>query len=124
MLKVTETAIANVKEYLNQEKIESPVRIFVMSGGCSGPSLGLALDEARENDLTVEQDGINFLVEKELAESCGAITVDFRESGSGSGSGCGCSGGGGFSIQTEKPLAESESCGCSCTSGNSVREKK
>ncbi len=111
MLEVTESAIINVKEYLNQEKIESSVRIFVMSGGCSGPSLGLALDEARESDLLFEQDGINFLVEKELAESCGAITVDFRDAGSG----CGCSGGG-FSINSEKPLAEGEGCGCSCTS--------
>ncbi len=115
MLEVTETAITNVKEYLHQENIESPVRIFMMSAGCSGPGLGLALDEAKENDLTFEQDGVNFLVEKGLAETCGTITVDFLESDSG----CGCSGGG-FSIRSEKPLAGDEKggCGCSCTSGS------
>jgi iron-sulfur cluster assembly accessory protein len=114
MLSVTETAITNVKEYLNQEKIESSIRIFLMSGGCSGPSLGLALDEAKETDLTFEQDGVNFLVAKELAETCGAIKVDYLESGSG----CGCSGGG-FNITSEKPLAGAgDGCGCSCTSGS------
>lgn len=116
MLEVTESALTNVKEYLRQQKIESAVRIVMMSGGCSGPSLGLALDEAKENDLTFEQDGMNFLVEKALAESCGTIKVDYLESSSG----CGCSGGG-FKITSEKPLtgdSDGGGCGCSCTSGS------
>jgi len=116
MLEVTETALTNVKKYLSENNIESAVRITMMSGGCSGNSLALALDEAKENDLTSEQGGVNFLVEKGLAETCGTITVDFTEA---SGSGCGCSGGG-FSIKSEKPLSgdEQSGCGCSCTSGS------
>lgn len=113
MLEVTEAAVTNIKEYLNQQNIDSAVRITMMSGGCSGPSLGLALDEAKDNDLTFEQDGMNFLVEKGLSETCGAIKVDFIESGSG----CGCSGGG-FSISSENPLPSAgggcSSCGGSC----------
>ncbi len=112
MLSVTETAIANVKEFLNQEKIEPSVRIFMMSGGYSRPSLNIAPDETRENDLTFEQDGISFLVETGVVEICGAITVDFRDSGSG----YGCSGGY-FSISSKNPLAGAgDGCGCSCTS--------
>lgn len=38
MIEVTESAIANIKEYLGQQNIESSVRIFLMSGGCSGPA--------------------------------------------------------------------------------------
>ena len=113
MLEVTATAISNIKDYLKQKKIESAVRITMMSGGCSGPALGLALDEAKENDLTFEQDGVSFLVEKALAETCGAIKVDFIEAGDG----CGCSGSG-FSISSEKPLPSAgggcSSCGGSC----------
>lgn len=113
MLEVTEAAAKNVKEYLSQQNIESAVRITMMSGGCSGPGLGLAIDEAKENDLTFEQDGVSFLVEKGLSEICGAIKVDFVESGSG----CGCSGGG-FSITSENPLPDAgggcNSCGGSC----------
>lgn len=114
MLEVTETAITNIKEYLHQQKVTSPVRI-VMSGGCSGPGLGLALDEVKENDLTLEQDTVCFVVDKALAESCGTITVDFQEAGGS----CGCSGGG-FTITSENPLSGENggSCGCSCTSGS------
>ncbi|MDU9048591.1 MAG: IscA/HesB family protein [Candidatus Electrothrix sp. Rat3] len=116
MLEVTETAIENIKEYLREEKIKAALRIVIMSGGCSGLGLGLAIDEAKENDLTFEQDGVNFLVEKALAKTCGTITVDFTEA---SGSGCGCSGGG-FSIKSENSLAGDEKggCGCSCSSGS------
>ncbi|MCI5114892.1 MAG: adhesin [Candidatus Electrothrix sp. AW1] len=114
MLEVTESALTNVKEYLRQQKIESAIRIIMMSGGCSGPSLGLALDEAKENDLTFEQDGMNFLVEKSLAATCGTIKVDYLDSSSS----CGCSGGG-FSITSEKPLTGDSGGGgcnsCSCT---------
>ncbi|MCI5208626.1 MAG: adhesin [Candidatus Electrothrix sp. ATG2] len=114
MLEVTEAAASNVKEYLKQQNIDTAVRITMMSGGCSGPALGLALDEAKEDDLTFEQDGVNFLVEKGLAETCGTITVDYLESSSG----CGCSGGG-FNVTSEKPLAGAgDGCGCSCTSGS------
>lgn len=113
MLEVTEAAAKNVKEYLNQQNIESAVRITMMSGGCSGPALGLAIDEAKENDLTFEQNGVSFLVEKGLSEICGGIKVDFIESGGG----CGCSGGG-FSITSENPLPDAgggcSSCGGSC----------
>ena len=113
MLEVTATATSNVKEHLKQQNIDSAIRITMMSGGCSGPALGLALDEVKENDLTFEQDGVGFLVEKALAESCGAIKVDYLESSSG----CGCSGGG-FKITIEKPLpGAGEGCGGSCSSG-------
>ncbi|XOF33866.1 MAG: IscA/HesB family protein [Candidatus Electrothrix sp. YB6] len=112
MLEVTEAAAKNVKDYLENQNVESAVRITMMSGGCSGPSLGLAIDEVKENDLTFEQDGVNFLVEKRLSDTCGAIKVDFVESGSG----CGCSGGG-FSISSEKPLP-STGGGCSSCAGS------
>ena len=49
MLEVTESALTNVKKYLRQQKIESVVRIIMMSGGCSGPSLGLAPKSCNEH---------------------------------------------------------------------------
>ena len=111
MLEVTEAAVKNVKEYMSQQNIDSAVRITMMSGGCSGPSLGLAIDEAKDNDQTFQQDGVSFIVDKGLFETCGAIKVDFVEAGSG----CGCSGGG-FSISSEKALPGG--CGGSCSSGS------
>ncbi|WP_417911773.1 IscA/HesB family protein [Candidatus Electronema sp. TJ] len=114
MIEITDLAVKNVKDYLDQNKIESAVRISMMSGGCSGPSLSLSLDDVKEGDLTVEKDGISFLMDKGLSDTCGAVKVDFVESSGG----CGCSGGG-FTISCEKPLpgARSGGCGGSCSSG-------
>jgi iron-sulfur cluster assembly protein len=111
MLEVTDVAVKNVKDYLSQNNIDSAIRVSLMSGGCSGPSLSLSLDEAKENDQNFEQDGINFLVDKGLFATCGAIKVDFKESSGG----CGCSGGG-FMITSEKPLPGG--CAGSCSSGS------
>jgi iron-sulfur cluster assembly protein len=115
MLEVTDSAVKNVKEYLSQHSIESAVRVSMISGGCSGPSLSLSIDEAKDNDLTVEKDGVSFVMDKGLSATCGAVKVDFIESSGG----CGCSGGG-FTITCENPLpgARSGGCGGSCSSGS------
>ncbi len=112
MLKVTQSALENVKDYIRQQKIDSAIRITMMSGGCGGPSLGLAQDEAKENDKTFDNDGVSFVVDKELSEICGTIKVDFIEK-----TGGGCCGGGGFAVTSENPLSGS-GCGCSCSTGS------
>lgn len=113
MLEVTIPALTNIKDYLHQQQIDSPIRIAMNSGGCSGPSLGLAVDQAQENDQTFDHDGVTFVVAASLLASCGAIKVDFIEKSDG---GCGCDGGG-FRVTSEKPLS-SGGCGCSCSSGS------
>jgi iron-sulfur cluster assembly protein len=72
--------------------------------------LGLALDEPKDNDEVVDQEGLKFLVEKGLLVTCGEILVDFMEAGPRSG----------FSITSKVPLA-SGGGGCSsgsCSSGS------
>jgi iron-sulfur cluster assembly protein len=66
--------------------------------------LGLALDESKDSDIKVEESGITFLVDNDLMASCGAIKVDFMESGMRSG----------FSITSTIPLSGS---GGGCSSG-------
>ena len=66
--------------------------------------MGLALDEPKDNDTTVEESGVTFLVDKELMTSCAGIKVDFMESGMRSG----------FSITSTIPLAGG---GGGCSSG-------
>lgn len=111
MLEVTLPALTNIKDYLLQQQIDSPIRITMNSGGCSGPSLGLALDDATANDRTFDHDGVTFVVAVSLLVDCGAIKVDFIEKSDG---GCGC---GGFHVTSKKPLS-SGGCGCSCSSGS------
>ena len=108
MFEVTESATQNLKSYMEQNNIESALRIAIMSGGWSGPSLGLALDEPKENDEKYEQDGLTFLVDNNLIDTCGTIKVDFIDAGMRSG----------FSISSEKPLGgggcSSGECGSGC----------
>jgi Fe-S cluster assembly iron-binding protein IscA len=111
MLEVTEMAGQKLKEYFEQNKIESAVRVALMNG-CSGASLGLALDEAKATDTTADRDGVRVIIDNELLGQCGAVRVDFAE-----GSGCGCSGG--FSVTSSVPLPSTGGgCGGSCSSGS------
>jgi len=68
----------------------------------------LALDEPNENDKVFEENGLKFLVEATLLERCGAVKVDFVESGYRSG----------FSISSANSLGggscSTGSCGGSC----------
>ncbi len=110
MLEVTEMAGQKLKAYLEENKIESAVRVALMSG-CGGPSLGLALDEAKETDATADQGGVQVIIDNDLLGQCGAVRVDFTK-----GSGCGCSSG--FSVTSSTPLSGTNGgCGGSCSSG-------
>jgi len=69
----------------------------------------LALDEPKESDKAFEEGGLQFLVDEDLLERCGAVKVDFIEAGYRSG----------FSITSANSLGgksscSSGSCGGSC----------
>ena len=112
MLDVTAEASAKLLEYMQTNNIDSALRVFLSAGGCSGPSLALALDEQKPTDSSFTLQGLRFLVEKDLMAQCGAIKIDFIEAGSRSG----------FSISSTNPLpggggCSSGSCGssgCGC----------
>lgn len=64
----------------------------------------MALDEPKDNDEIIEDNGINFLIEKKLLEMVKPVNVDFVESAMGTG----------FSITSA--LSQGISCGsCSCS---------
>jgi Fe-S cluster assembly iron-binding protein IscA len=68
--------------------------------------LGLALDEPKETDAKYEQDGLTFLVDNNLLDTCESIKIDFVDAGMRSG----------FSISSTKPIGGggcSSSAGCS-----------
>ena len=116
MFQVTESAIENLKEYLEKNEINSAVRV-VMQSSCSGTSLGLGLDDKKDSDKVFEEDGVTFLVDDAIFATTGAIKVDYIKA-----SGCGCGGGsgsGGFSVSSEKKLGRGGSCSTgSCSSGS------
>lgn len=113
MLKVTESAVENIKEYLKKNNISSAIRVLMQSS-CSGLTLGLGLDDKKTSDQIFEQDGVTFLVDNGLFTTTGAITVDYIQSSS-----CGCGGSSGFSVTSENRLPRGNSCSSgSCSSGS------
>lgn len=77
MLNVSEQAGQAIKGYLADQKIEGDVlRVFLASGGCSGGSLRIALDEPNDLDNVYELDGLKYAIEKTLEEELGDVFVD------------------------------------------------
>jgi len=105
MLKVTEKANEKISNFLKDREEQSYIRIFLSEGGCcSGPSLGMALDEPDVNDEIIKDNDITYLIEKTLFNEAKPISIDFIDSAMGSG----------FSITSK--LSKENSCGsCSCS---------
>lgn len=109
MLTVTDAAKAQMDEFF-ADKPKSPIRVYLSQGGCSGPRLGLALDEKNDADEVLEAQGYTFLVEKELYAQAKPLSVDLThlgfevQSSLQLGGGCGCSSSG----------CSSGGCGGSC----------
>ena len=98
---VTEAAAAKAGELLGaNNKPDGAIRVFVKSGGCSGYSYGMAIDERTlEGDRIIEDRGVRLVVDpKSWPLLCGS-QVDYVENMMG----------GGFSVNN--PNATS-SCGC------------
>lgn len=110
MFEISPLAIEKLNEYMQSNNIDSSLRISIISGGCSGPALGLGLDEKKPEDDQFDRDNLSFLCEKTLLQQCGTITVDYAEAGQRSG----------FTITSENPLpgggggCSSGSCGSCC----------
>jgi Fe-S cluster assembly iron-binding protein IscA len=99
MIELTQNATSQLDSYFTGKE-KAPIRVFVTEGGCSGPGLALALDEATEADDVVDVSGYQFVVEKELMEQAKPIKIDLNHMGFQIQSslvfpagGCGCSGG-------------------------------
>lgn len=103
MIQITDAASQAIKEIIAQEGIEDSIRV-VMSGGCSGASLGLTTDKAADGDLSHDQDGVNYIIAKDLSDQTGQVTVDWIDDERGKG----------LLLTPEKALAHG-CCGtCSC----------
>jgi iron-sulfur cluster assembly protein len=103
MLTVTDKASEVIKDFLKDKKADASIRVF-LNMGCSGPSLGMALDEARnETDEVIQTSGTTFVIEKDLLSQVKPINIDFITTPQGAG----------FKLTSSLP--EGDGCGsCSC----------
>ncbi len=76
---VTDKAAEKARNILTERGIENgALRVFVVSGGCSGYQYGMAIARSREeDDITIEASGITLLVDAESAPLLEGAEVDY-----------------------------------------------
>jgi iron-sulfur cluster assembly accessory protein len=77
MFEVTELATEKIREFFKTRDAVSPMRVFIAGMGCSGPQLGISLDEKNDSDEVFEENGFTFLVEKALLDEAKPIKLDY-----------------------------------------------
>ena len=87
-LSVTETAITEVKKFIEAENAgsEAGLRIRVVPGGCSGFSYSMQIEDApRQGDEILDQNGLRIFVDMFSRQYLDGVQVDYVTSVMGSG---------------------------------------
>ncbi len=79
ILEVTDLAAEKAAKLLEDKGFtDGALRVFVVSGGCSGYQYGMALaTEAEADDEVIEHGGVRFLVDKESVPLLAGARVDY-----------------------------------------------
>lgn len=101
-INITATAVAEVRRYIEENGAgeTAGLRVGVLPGGCSGFQYGLNIeDEAAEDDLILETNGLRLFVDPFSMQYLGGTEIDYVTTFQGSGftfnnpnssGGCGC----------------------------------
>ena len=78
---ITDKAAEKARNILTERGIENgALRVFVVSGGCSGYQYGMAIARSREDeDIAIEASGVTLLVDAESAPLLDGAEVDYVE---------------------------------------------
>ena len=90
-----------IKSFLAEKGIQRPVRIHLQFTGCCDPSLGLSVDSIRKPDLIEEVDGLTFVIDPEVYQLVGNITISYIDE----------IGRKGFILTSDKPVSEWDGLG-------------
>jgi iron-sulfur cluster assembly protein len=98
MISVSDSALDQLKGLLTEQTAAQPVgmRVYIQSGGCSGFSYGMGLDEnpPKEDDQVVDVKGLRVYVDSYTINNPNAVKT------------CGC----GHSFQTADSAGEAKAC--------------
>jgi iron-sulfur cluster assembly accessory protein len=119
VVQLTPDAQVRLKELLAKEgNPKLALRIFVSGGGCSGMQYGMAFDDnRREDDLVIDQDGVQVIVDDFSAPYIMGSEIDYVDSLMGAGftvhnpnavHSCSC----GSSFDTGDDASGAKACGC------------
>lgn len=79
MFNVTESAVQAVAEYFKTMDVR-PIRVF-LTQGCGGQQLAMALDEVKPSDSVHEENGFQFIMDKELLGQAQPVEIDYANMG-------------------------------------------
>src|SRR5436305_12471988 len=81
MINVTPSAVQQLRTLLadQPDSADKGLRVQIAKGGCSGLQYEMALDQKRDGDAVLEEDGVQFLVDPESAAFLQGATLDFRD---------------------------------------------
>ena len=81
LITVTDKAAEKARNILAERGVENgALRVFVVSGGCSGYQYGMAIARNREeDDIAIELNGLTLLVDQESAPLLDGAEVDYVE---------------------------------------------
>ena len=77
MLEITKSATEKISEYFIDREI-SPIRIFLLAGGCGLPSPAMDVDEIKNTDTVFDIDGFQFIVDEDFLREAAPIKVDYN----------------------------------------------
>lgn len=114
---ITDKAAEKAQAILTERGVENgALRVFVVSGGCSGYQYGMAIARSREeDDIAIESSGVTLLVDAESAPLLEGAEVDYVDDLMKSGftifnpnatHSCAC----GSSFQTKDGSGQAKSC--------------
>ena len=119
VVSLTSDAQVRLKELLAKEgNPQLALRIFVSGGGCSGMQYGMAFDDMRRpEDVTIDQDGVQIVIDDFSAPYIRGSEIDYVDSLMGAGftvhnpnavHSCSC----GHSFDTGDDAGGAQACGC------------
>lgn len=78
-INVTDLAKEKLINLVQEKNTDKHLRLFVASYGWGGPTIGLALEEPKDDDLKIEIDSLKFTVEDGLSDTFDVLTVDYSD---------------------------------------------
>jgi Fe-S cluster assembly iron-binding protein IscA len=85
-----------IKSFLADKGIQQPIRIDLHFSGCCDASLGLCVDTILETDLSLELDGLTFVISPEIYQLAGKVIISYVDE----------IGRKGFVLTSSKPISE------------------
>jgi len=80
-LKITGSAVDRISELLaTRDNPDLKLRVYIQGGGCSGFQYGFQFDEVQQDDdISVEQSGINVLVDMLSLQYLSGAEIDYKD---------------------------------------------